>query len=160
MSQESLRFVRLTDLDWYAPVSIRESEEAMTIFARTFEELSKLQVELAELFELNEKDSFDEKKEITSAMRRVAPIGLATNIGWSCNIRTLRHVIEQRTAPWAEEEIRLVFARIAEIAIAKWPNLVQRLLLRNGGRTPRVYDQEQKGLGGNRLFQAYAQHGR
>ena len=123
MSQESLRFVRLTDLDWYAPVSIRESEEAMTIFARTFEELSKLQVELAELFELNEKDSFDEKKEITSAMRRVAPIGLATNIGWSSNIRTLRHVIEQRTAPWAEEEIRLVFAQIAEIAIAKWPNM-------------------------------------
>ena len=33
MSQESLRFVRLTDLDWYAPVSIRESEEAMTVFA-------------------------------------------------------------------------------------------------------------------------------
>ncbi|MCG8626097.1 MAG: FAD-dependent thymidylate synthase, partial [Proteobacteria bacterium] len=57
------------------------------------------------------------------AMRRVAPIGLATNIGWSCNIRTLRHVIEQRTAPWAEEEIRLVFAQIAEIAIAKWPNM-------------------------------------
>ena len=56
-------------------------------------------------------------------MRRLAPDGLATNIGWSCNMRTLRHVIEQRTAPWAEEEIRLVFGRIAEIAIARWPNL-------------------------------------
>ena len=38
-------------------------------------------------------------------------------------MRTLRHVIEQRTAPWAEEEIRLVFGKIAEIAIETWPNL-------------------------------------
>jgi thymidylate synthase (FAD) len=123
MSQESLRFVRLTDMDWYAPVAIQESEEAMTIFARTFEELSKLQRELAEQFGLDDRDSFDEKKEITSAMRRIAPIGLATNIGWSCNMRTLRHVIEQRTSPWAEEEIRLVFGNIADLAVERWPNL-------------------------------------
>ena len=123
ISQESLRFVRMTDLDWYAPVCIQESKEAMAIFARTFEELSRLQQELAQIFDLDERASFDEKKEITSAMRRVAPIGLATNIGWSCNMRTLRHVIEQRTAPWAEEEIRLVFGKIAEIAIERWPNL-------------------------------------
>lgn len=123
ISQESLRFVRLTDLNWYAPVSIQESPEAMTLFARTFEELSQLQRELSDLFQLDDLSSFAEKKEITSAMRRVAPIGLATNIGWSCNMRTLRHVIEQRTAPWAEEEIRLVFGQIAEIAIKRWPNL-------------------------------------
>lgn len=123
MSQESLRFVRLTDMDWYAPVAIRESEEAMTIFARTFEELSKLQGELAEQFGLDDLDSFEEKKELTSAMRRIAPIGLATNIGWSCNMRTLRHVIEQRTAPWAEEEIRLVFGQIGDLAVQRWPNL-------------------------------------
>ena len=123
ISQESLRFVRLTDLDWYAPVCIQESPEAMTIFTRTFEELSRLQGELSDLFRLDDKASFDEKKKITSAMRRIAPIGLATNIGWSCNMRTLRHVIEQRTAPWAEEEIRLVFGKIAELAVERWPNL-------------------------------------
>ena len=123
ISQESLRFVRLTDLDWYAPVCIQESPEAMTIFARTFEGLSKLQQELSDLFELDNEASFDHKKEITSAMRRIAPIGLATNIGWSCNMRTLRRVIEARTAPWAEEEIRLVFSKIAEIAVERWPNL-------------------------------------
>lgn len=123
ISQESLRFVRLTDLDWYAPVSIQESPEAMSIFARTFEELGRLQQELADLFQIDEKTSFDEKKEITSALRRVAPIGLSTNIGWSSNMRTLRHVIEQRTAPWAEEEIRLVFGQIAKLAIERWPNV-------------------------------------
>ena len=123
ISQESLRFVRLTDVSWYAPVSIQESPEAMTIFARTMEELSRIQRELSDLFDLDNQASFDEKKEITSAMRRIAPIGLATTIGWSCNMRTLRHVLEQRTAPWAEEEIRLVFGKVGEIALKRWPNM-------------------------------------
>ena len=125
ISQESLRFVRLTDLNWYAPTCIAESPEAMTIFAKTFEELSALQEQLAEMFELDKQGSFDYKKKITSAMRRVAPIGLATNVGWSCNMRTLRHVIEQRTAPWAEEELRLTFGKVAEIAVERWPNLFE-----------------------------------
>ena len=123
ISQESLRFVRLTDLNWYAPVCIQESEEATTIFAKTIEQLSKLQEELSELYNLDNEPSFDKKKKITSALRRLAPIGLATNIGWSTNMRNLRHVIEQRTAPWAEEEIRLVFSEIAKIAIERWPNI-------------------------------------
>ena len=123
ISQESLRFVRLTDINWYAPTCISENSEAMTIFAKTFEELSVLQKQLAELFELDDQDSFDYKKKITSAMRRVAPIGLSTNVGWSCNIRSLRHIIEQRTAPWAEEELRLTFGKVAEIAVDSWPNL-------------------------------------
>ena len=123
MSQESLRFVRLTDLDWYAPVCIQENENAMSIFIKTMEGLSNLQKDLTEIYELDDTNQFDIKKEITSAMRRIAPIGLATNIGWSCNMRTLRHVIEMRTKPWAEEEIRVVFAKVAEIAMGRWPNL-------------------------------------
>ena len=55
-------------------------------------------------------------------MRRIAPDGLATAIGWSSNFRTLRHVIEMRTNPAAEEEIRLVFAKVAEILVARYPN--------------------------------------
>jgi len=121
--QESLRYVRLTDLDFYAPLCIQENDEAMTLFTRTFEELSDLQKDMAELFDLDHLDSFKDKKEITSAMRRLAPIGLATNIGWSTNMRTLRHVIEMRTDPSAEEELRLVFSQVAEIAIKHWPNL-------------------------------------
>jgi len=95
----------------------------MSIFTKTMESLSDLQKDLAEIYELDSTNKFDIKKEITSAMRRIAPIGLATNIGWSCNMRTLRHVIEMRTKPWAEEEIRVVFAKVAEIAISRWPNL-------------------------------------
>ena len=124
MSQESLRYARLTDLDWYAPVVIRESPEAMEIYASKMEELSLLQRELAELFEINEGGkSFDDKKKLTSAFRRLAPMGLATNIGWSANMRAVRHVIDMRTHPSAEEEIRLVFGQVAEIAVERWGNI-------------------------------------
>ncbi len=53
----------------------------------------------------------------------MAPIGVATTIGWSCNFRTLRHVIEHRTDPHAEEEIRLLFARVFELVRERYPNL-------------------------------------
>ena len=123
MSQESLRYVRLTDLDWYAPICIQANAAAMTIFEKTMDGLSNLQKDLSELYELDTTNDFNFKKQITSAMRRIAPIGLATNIGWSCNMRTLRHVIEMRTDPGAEEEIRIVFSKVADIAIERWPNL-------------------------------------
>ena len=35
----------------------------------------------------------------------------------------MRHVIEMRTSPGAEEEIRIVFLKVAEIAKREWPNL-------------------------------------
>ena len=68
---------------------------------------------------------FAVKKEITSALRRLAPIGLSTDILWTANVRTLRHVIEMRTAPGAEEELRLVFDQVARLMLVEAPNLFQ-----------------------------------
>ena len=68
---------------------------------------------------------FHVKKEVTSALRRLAPIGLSTDILWTANARTLRHVIEMRTAEGAEEELRLVFDTIARIMQAEAPGLFQ-----------------------------------
>ena len=69
---------------------------------------------MARRFELDEPGvPFAEKKAKTSFMRRFAPEGVATGIMWTANVRALRHVIEARTAPGAEEEIRLVFAEVA-----------------------------------------------
>lgn len=124
ISQESLRFVRLDDLGLWLPTIITEDEEATKIFVKTFEQLESLQLELAQHFDLDGKDMpFSKKKIITSAMRRIAPIGLSTSIGWSANMRALRHVIEMRTEPVAEEEIRLVFGQVAEICQERYPNL-------------------------------------
>lgn len=123
VSQESLRFVRLDSLSAYVPTHIRESEEGMEIFTRTMEQLETLQRELAELFQIDQAGNFDLKKKLTSAFRRLAPIGLATTIGWSCNFRALRHVIETRTDPHAEEEIRFLFAQVFELVRERYPNL-------------------------------------
>ena len=40
-------------------------------------------------------------------------------------MRTLRHVIEMRTAAGAEEELRLVFDQVARIMCAEAPGLFQ-----------------------------------
>lgn len=123
VSQESLRFVRLDTLSAYVPMHIREHERGMEIFTRTMEQLEMLQKELAALYEIDEKKSFDEKKKLTSAFRRMAPIGVATSIGWSCNFRTLRHVMELRTDPHAEEEIRYLFGEVFRIVKERYPNV-------------------------------------
>lgn len=124
ISQESLRFVRLEDLGQWLPTVISENEKAVEIFTRTFEELEHLQLELARLFELDSPNKpFGEKKIITSAMRRIAPIGLATTIGWSANPRAIRWVLEMRTHPSAEEEIRLVFEQLGKIVTRRYPHL-------------------------------------
>lgn len=126
ISQESLRFVRVEEINFWPPISIKEDEKAMKIFYHTVKEVEKAEKELIQHFDLdNPEKKFAEKKKITSALRRILPIGLSTSIGWSCNMRTLRWVLEMRTDPAAEEEIRYVFAKVGEIVVKKYPHLFQ-----------------------------------
>lgn len=116
ISQESMRYVRLTDIPMATPDFVQDSPrlremagklvtDAEAFFAAAVEETG---IE-------NPGTPFSTKKTITSAMRRYAPDGVATTIGWSANIRTLRHVIELRTALGAEAEIRDVFDQVAHL---------------------------------------------
>ncbi len=126
ISQESLRFVRLDKLRFWIPRVFRnhvKSEALMKFIVEKVEMMEKWQLELAEMLEIEKMTKFEDKKKLTSAMRRIAPDGLATSIGWSVNPRELRHVIEMRTAPGAEEEIRLVFGMVAEKMRARHPNI-------------------------------------
>lgn len=68
--------------------------------------------------------SFDKKKKITSAIRRLAPNGQTNEIGWSVNVRALRHLIELRTSRHAEWEIRVVFNEVAKIIEDRWPMML------------------------------------
>ena len=122
ISQESLRFVRLEEIDAWAPTVIRESPEAMEIMRTAFFQSERAYRDLTEIL-IHQDMPFAQKKIITSALRRVAPIGLATNIGWTANFRTLRHVLEMRTHPSAEEEIRLVFEMVGDILITRYPSV-------------------------------------
>ena len=124
ISQESLRCVRLDNLCLWLPTVILEDEKAIKVFKNHFRKAEKLQLELAKHFKLDDPVvPFHKKKIITSAMRRIAPDGLATTIGWSANIRTIRHVVEMRTDPGAEEEIRLVFGKVGLMMQKKYQNL-------------------------------------
>lgn len=126
ISQESLRFVRLTNLDFWFPTVFRENEEAMKLGREIIEYLEDKQRRFAEIFKLDDEGvGFDRKKKCTSAMRRFAPIGLGTAMAWSCNMRALRWILQMRTDGGAEEEIRLVFGKVAEIAIKRFPNTFQ-----------------------------------
>lgn len=123
ISQESLRYVRLTDLGLWLPSCIRDDPWAVEFFERRFRIMENWQKQLAHHFDIDNMKSFAKKKELTSAFRRLAPIGLATHIGWSANHRTLRHVLEMRTSPHAEEEIALVFGKVGRILKKRYPNL-------------------------------------
>ena len=122
-SQESLRFVRLTDIGFRVPPALEPVRDQVI---NLVEQLEEFQVEAADALGLDEEGlPFHVKKEVTSALRRLAPIGLSTDIVWTANVRTLRHVIEMRTAPGAEEELRLVFDQVARTMKDEAPNLFQ-----------------------------------
>jgi thymidylate synthase (FAD) len=121
ISQESLRYVRLTDLGFRIPDVLEPMRDRVISIVETLEEFQR---DAATEFGLDDKGvPFHYKKEVTSALRRIAPIGLSTNIGWSANVRTLRFVIQKRTEEGAEEEIRYVFGEVAKMMMEACPML-------------------------------------
>ena len=130
ISQESLRYVRLDSLGFRIPpiladgpsVQMHDPSDGTTrnysmrdAVISIVERLEEFQRDAAEAFGLDDEGvPFHYKKEVTSALRRLAPIGLSTGMVWSANLRTLRHVIPLRTAAGAEEEIRLVFHDVGQ----------------------------------------------
>jgi thymidylate synthase (FAD) len=130
-SQESLRYVRLADIGFRVPPALEPVREQVLAIV---EQLEEFQVGAAKELGIDEEGvPFHVKKEVTSALRRLAPIGLSTDIVWTANARTLRHVIEMRTAPGAEEELRLVFDKIARVMRSEAPNLFQDFARQDDG---------------------------
>lgn len=111
ISQESLRFVRLTEISAWLPKILNPVEEEMV---ETIMFLEEQQKKMQKKFDWDNM-RFSEKKKVTSALRRALPIGLATNIIWSANARALRWIVEMRTSQHAEVEIREVFGRVGYI---------------------------------------------
>lgn len=123
ISQESLRYVRLAEVGFRVPPALEPLRERVVHLVEALEEFQRDAA--AELGLDDEGMPFAVKKEVTSALRRLAPIGLSTDLVWTANVRTLRHVVELRTDPSAEEELRLVFDAVARIAAAEAPALFQ-----------------------------------
>jgi thymidylate synthase (FAD) len=118
-SQESLRYVRLTDIGFRVPPALEPVRDQVLSIV---EQLEEFQRTAAQALDIDAQGvPFHVKKEATSALRRLAPIGLSTDIIWTANLRTLRHVIEMRTAEGAEEELRLVFDLVARAMATEAP---------------------------------------
>ena len=130
-SQESLRYVRLTDIGFRVPPALEPVREQVLAIV---ERLEEFQVSAAKELGIDEDGvPFHVKKEVTSALRRLAPIGLSTDIIWTANARTLRHVIEMRTAEGAEEELRSLFDKIARIMQSEAEGLFQDFVRQDDG---------------------------
>ncbi len=125
ISQESLRYVRPTELRMtLVPGSefarMRNLEEMTRALDANFSMYQKVAGNT-----IQDEMKFDEKKAWTSALRRMLPDGIATTIVWSANHRTLRWVLEMRTAPGAEVEMRYVFDKVGEILQREYPLIYQ-----------------------------------
>lgn len=138
-SQESQRFVRLDDFQVYIPDLDQPLRDLYDIVDGTDspdekeEFIKNKQQEFFEAFhdvnnhvketlqsliaswELDRSDvPFAIKKQLTSAMRRLVPGGVNTNIIVTANHRTWRHIINMRCSPGAEIEIFKVMNKVAE----------------------------------------------
>lgn len=127
ISEGSMRFIRFADdIPWWLPNSLRVRGDedpdlayrklsTRKIFERAFLHQQECYRELLQIWDMEESHkNFAYKKKVTSCLRRIIGMGVATGGVWSGNARALRHVITMRTSPAAEEEILHVFSMIAK----------------------------------------------
>jgi thymidylate synthase (FAD) len=122
ISEQSLRYVRLDDIPMWLPHGTLK-EESIEVMRSTVGMIEEAVIAIYALEGIDNAADFQTKKTITSAVRRIAPLGMATEEGWSANVRALRHVIEMRTAAGAEEEIRIIAGQIAQLMQSECPLL-------------------------------------
>lgn len=130
-SQVSGRFVRTDELAYYVPSVIKENEEADAIFYNAFATMEKWMKQLAQAYDIDNMKDMTMKKVLTSAFRRLIGNGQGNHIIFSANHRTLRHLIEVRTAKSAEEEIRIAFAEVFRIVSQRYPAIYDDAIIGN-----------------------------
>ena len=117
ISQESLRYVRPENIGIWLPPDLLNKQKDIKLIIESIEDKYR---KLEKSYNW-EGEKFDVKKIITSSLRRILPQGIATNIIWSANHRTIRHVITMRTHESAEVEIRMIFDKVATIMRKNFP---------------------------------------
>lgn len=117
-SQTSGRYVRGDQVNIvFDPILEPVREEVLTLQSK----IEAVYGQMVQKMGLDQMTDFTQKKKITSALRRVMPNGQSNEIGWSINLRALRHVIQMRTGRHAEWEIRLVFGQVYELVKKRYP---------------------------------------
>lgn len=134
ISEGSLRFIRFDkEIQFWMPDSIRDAagddddmrkrkETSRAIFLAAFKSQEIFYAQLLEAWDMDAKShNFAYKKKVTSCLRRIIGLGVATGGVWTGNIRALRHVLTMRCSPVAEEEICHVFSRVAKTIAEQQP---------------------------------------
>ena len=129
-SQESMRFVRLEDIGMYVPDCIANDPIAKDLFEDQVKSAEKAYSDLTAKL-IRDDMPFSKKKELTSAIRRIAPSGHSTNIVVTANHRAWRHLFELRTAPGVEEEIGVVMSDLARDFAIRYPANFQDIHFQN-----------------------------
>lgn len=137
ISEGSMRFIRFDkDIPWWLPTSLatqktddtdlaNRKSRSILVFNRAFAQMRENYAELLGIWDMDSAHhNFTYKKKVTSCLRRIIGMGVATGGVWSGNIRALRHVLTMRAADAAEEEIFHVFAGlIAPVILSQEPML-------------------------------------
>jgi len=124
MSQTSGRYVRYDNIKFWVPPSIYElgvADHFKDVIKFTEETITSIYGGLG----IDEEQNFNVKKKITSAIRRITPNGLANNILFSFNGRSLRHILTMRTSEQAEEEMQIVMRELLNKMKIEFPSLLQ-----------------------------------
>lgn len=136
ISEGSLRFIRFDkDIPYWLPDSLQPNDgddedlrykksASRHLFEAAFQDQERHYAELMKLWNMDESDkNFSYKKKVTSCLRRIIGMGVATGGVWTGNVRALRHVLTMRCSPAAEEEILHVFSRVAKMMQEQEPML-------------------------------------
>ena len=119
-SQESGRYVRRPILEFVQDPIL---EPWANFIGETLKLIEDKYNHLCEMMKIDEVKDFELKKKLTSAARSILPEGIATTLGFSMNIRSLRHFVMMRSSRHAEWQIRLVTEQIYNLTKSKFPLL-------------------------------------
>jgi thymidylate synthase (FAD) len=132
ISEGSLRFIRFDkNIPWWLPTSLQinpgddadlamRKARSVSVFDKAFRHQEECYGELLKIWDMETgHHNFSYKKKVTSCLRRIVGLGVATGGVWTGNIRALRHVITMRASEAAEEEIFYVFQKIGCMMIEK-----------------------------------------
>jgi thymidylate synthase (FAD) len=149
ISERSMRYIKMDDLSFWMPQCFRDVEgdpmyiqhkkgDSRQIMQQMFVAMEASIRGLSGIWEkeLAPESSFHQKKELTSAFRRIIGMGVATGGVWSFNLRALRHILALRTSPGAEEEIAYVFTKIGKIMLAEMAPIFADFKIENGAFLP------------------------
>jgi thymidylate synthase (FAD) len=140
ISEQSLRYVRFSNIPFWMPLSMRADEnvdrtdidkmelenkklQTRLLIQETLATIEKNYDELVELWDFENMTDFHQKKIITSMLRRIVPLGVATGAAYTMNGRAIRHITTMRCDSAAEEEICYVFSLVAKDMVQRSPLL-------------------------------------